>query len=95
MTAKTLTEEEARILKALVKFKDAGILSAGIKLTPEYNKALEQAGIQTGYSLKEAADVLGVTYRTAIGYVEQGRLKANKVGGKWNIDKADLEAFIR
>ena len=93
----SVTAEEARILKALVKFQDAGLLSADIKLTPEHIKVIEETGkqVQKGYSLKETAETLGVTYRTALGYVEAGTLKANKIGGKWNIDRADLEAFMQ
>lgn len=95
--AKKITEEEAKILKALVKFKKDGVLSADIKLTPEYKQAIKDTGgdIKRGYTLREAAEVIGVTYRTALGYIEEGRLKAHKVGGKWAIDKADLENFLR
>lgn len=75
--------EETKILEAIATLKEAGLLNPNIELP------------QRGYSLKDAATALGVTYRTAIGYVEQGKLKANKVGGKWNIEKADLEAFMR
>lgn len=46
------------------------------------------------YSIKAAADVIGVTYRTCAEYIRTGKLKAHKVGGKWSITTSDLKAFI-
>ena len=79
---KTSTND-AKILEAIATLREAGLLNPVIDLP------------QRGYSLKDAAAAIGVTYRTALGYVEAGTLKANKVGGKWNIDRADLEAFMQ
>ncbi len=42
-------------------------------------------------SLPEAAEELGVHYMTAYRYVRTGRLPAKRVGGAWQIDRADLK----
>lgn len=46
------------------------------------------------YTLTELESVLGVTHRTLQTYVNSGRLKATKVGGKWKVTKAQLKEFI-
>jgi excisionase family DNA binding protein len=46
-------------------------------------------------TLAEAADELGVHYMTAYRYVRTGRLPANRVGGVWQIDPADLTLVRR
>lgn len=46
-------------------------------------------------TLQEAADQLGVHYMTVYRYVRLGRLPAQKVGGTWEIDPADLEGLRR
>ena len=46
------------------------------------------------YTLTELEGVLGVSHRTLLTYVKQGRLKAVKAGGKWKVTKEQLKAFI-
>ena len=46
------------------------------------------------YTLTELEGVLGVSHRTLLTYVKQGRLKAVKVGGKWKVTKDQLKAFV-
>lgn len=44
-------------------------------------------------TLQEAAERLGVHYMTAYRYVRLGLLSARKVGGAWQVDADDLDAF--
>ena len=46
-------------------------------------------------TLQDAADQLGVHYMTVYRYVRLGRLPAQKVGGTWEVDPADLEGLRR
>ena len=46
------------------------------------------------YTLKEVAEILKVTERTLLDYLKQGRLKGNKIGGKWIISHENLQNFI-
>lgn len=46
------------------------------------------------YSLTEIAPVLGVTHRTLLEYVQTGKLKGVKVGGKWKVSEENLKKFI-
>ena len=41
-------------------------------------------------TLEQAADLLGKTRRQVVYMIEQGRLPAKKVGGRWTIERADL-----
>jgi excisionase family DNA binding protein len=43
-------------------------------------------------SLQQAADILGKTRRQVIYMIGQGRLPGKKVGGRWVIDRVDLQA---
>jgi MerR family transcriptional regulator, light-induced transcriptional regulator len=49
--------------------------------------------LNAGLTLHEAADQLGVHYMTVYRYVRLGLLHAEKHGGVWRVDHADLEAF--
>lgn len=44
-------------------------------------------------TLQEAADALGVHYMTAYRYVRLGLLHAEKIGGSWRVDAAELDDF--
>ncbi len=44
-------------------------------------------------TLQEAADQLGTHYMTVYRYVRLGRLPARKVGGTWEVEKADVDAL--
>lgn len=46
------------------------------------------------YTLTELEGILGVTHRTLLDYVKQGKLKARKIGGKWKVTEENLKAFI-
>ena len=48
----------------------------------------------TVYTLTELEPILGVTHRTLLTYVKDGRLKAVKIGGKWKVSKDNLELFV-
>jgi len=46
-------------------------------------------------TLPEAAEALGVHYMTVYRYMRTGRLPAKRVGGAWQIDRADLRLVRR
>ena len=46
------------------------------------------------YTLVEVAEMLQVTRRTLYNYLKDGRLKGNKVVGKWIITEEQLKDFI-
>ena len=85
--AKKTTTNDKKILEAIQTLREAGLLASDILPATDLP--------QRGYSLTDAAGALGVTYRTALSYIKEGKLKAHKVGGKWTIDRADLETFIK
>ncbi len=46
------------------------------------------------YTLTELEPILGVTHRTLLTYVKDGRLKGKKVGGRWKCSEENLRKFI-
>lgn len=46
------------------------------------------------YTLTEIEPILGVTHRTLLSYIKDGRLKGIKVGGKWKVSEDNLKKFI-
>lgn len=46
------------------------------------------------YSLTELEPVIGVSHRTLMRYVRDGKLKAVKIGGKWRVSETNLKAFL-
>jgi hypothetical protein len=42
-------------------------------------------------SLQQTADILGKTRRQVLYMIDQGRLPGKKVGGRWVVDRADLQ----
>lgn len=46
------------------------------------------------YSLTEIESILGVTHRTLLTYIKDGRLKGVKIGGKWKVSGENLRKFI-
>lgn len=46
------------------------------------------------YNLKELSSILGVTVRTLMNYIKDGKLKAVKIGGKWVVTEENLQNFI-
>jgi len=46
------------------------------------------------YSVNELSELLGVTEVTLRGYIKTGRLKAQKLGGKWHVTNENLKEFL-
>jgi excisionase family DNA binding protein len=46
------------------------------------------------YSLTEIEPILGVTHRTLLTYIKDGRLKGVKIGGKLKVSGENLRKFI-
>lgn len=46
------------------------------------------------FTLTEIEPILGVTHRTLLTYIKDGRLKGVKIGGKWKISEENLKKFI-
>lgn len=44
--------------------------------------------------LQEAADILGVHYQTAYGWVRGGKLPARLVAGGYDVAEPDVQAFL-
>ena len=44
-------------------------------------------------TLAEAAEELGLSYRSTHGWVQRGELRAERTGGTWLISRADLADF--
>lgn len=59
----------------------------------ENNRANELEELKV-YSLTEIEPILGVTHRTLLTYIKDGRLKGVKIGGKWKVSGENLRKFI-
>lgn len=46
------------------------------------------------YTLEEVSEIVGVTVRTLYKYINDGRLKAVKMGNKWQVSHKNLKDFI-
>jgi excisionase family DNA binding protein len=46
------------------------------------------------YSIDKVAELLGMHKKTILRYINEGKLKANKVGGRWRIHGNDLSSFV-
>lgn len=46
------------------------------------------------YTLTELEPILGVTHRTLLTYMKQGRLRGVKIGGKWKVSEEILRRFV-
>ena len=57
------------------------------------NRASELEELKV-YSLTEIEPILGVTHRTLLTYIKDGRLKGVKIGGKWKVSGENLRKFI-
>jgi len=49
--------------------------------------------IKEQLSLQDIQNLLGVSYKTALGYIQTGKLPAHRVGNKWKINRKDFEVF--
>lgn len=47
------------------------------------------------YGIREIATGLKITERTVYSYVKDGKLKAVKIGGKWQVAEENLKAFLK
>ena len=45
------------------------------------------------YSVEKVAELLDLHKKTVLRYIKEGKLKANKVGGRWRIHGNDLTSF--
>lgn len=50
---------------------------------------------QQAFSVKEAADLVGVSTDTIYRSLEDGELDGAKIRGMWRISKSDLESWYR
>jgi len=48
----------------------------------------------TLYTLKDLSGLLKVTERTLLTYIKDGKLKGQKIGGKWLISETNLQKFM-
>jgi excisionase family DNA binding protein len=46
------------------------------------------------YTLREVEKILKVTQRTLYTYIQEGTLKATKIGKYWRVKHADLMDFV-
>jgi len=46
------------------------------------------------YSVEKVAELLGLHQKTVLRYINEGKLKANKIGGRWRIHGNDLTSFV-
>lgn len=47
------------------------------------------------YNIKELSDILRTTPQTIRKYLNEGRLKGNKIGGKWLVTEEALKKFLK
>lgn len=58
------------------------------------NKRTEDLEELKVYSLTEIEPILGVTHRSLLTYIKDGRLKGVKIGGKWKVSGENLKKFV-
>lgn len=46
------------------------------------------------YTLDEVADIIKLTRRSLYTYINNGKLKAVKIGKYWRVSESDLKSFI-
>lgn len=46
------------------------------------------------YSLKDISKILNVTERTLHTYIKVGKIKGQKVGGRWLVSEVNLQKFL-
>ncbi len=64
------------------------------KMKDKELEAVQSLSIEL-YTVKQVAYVLHVSERTVMNYIKDGRMKAQKVGGKWRFTKEEIERFAR
>lgn len=46
------------------------------------------------YTLTELEPILGVSHRTLLTYVKEGKINGKKLGGKWKVSEENLRKFV-
>lgn len=46
------------------------------------------------YNTEEVAEILGVSVRSIYNYIDEGKLKAYKVGWGWRFKETDIDNFV-
>lgn len=46
------------------------------------------------YTLTELESIIGVTHRSLLTYIKDGRLKGKKIAGKWRVTESELKRFV-
>ena len=65
------------------------------KKAPDAKQASEELKKYKVYTLTELEPILGLTHRTLLTYVKDGRLPAKKIGGKWKVSEKDLKNLVK
>lgn len=47
------------------------------------------------YTIPEICEILEISRRTCLTYLADGRLKGQKIGGKWKVSKENLQAYMQ
>ena len=47
------------------------------------------------YTIPEICEILGISRRTCMTYLQAGKLKGVKIGGKWKVSKENLQAYMQ
>ena len=80
-----------RKVKTMAKAKRIDNKEKTEAMKQEKSKELERFKM---YTLTEIEPIIGVTHRTLLTYVKEGKLKAVKIGGKWKVSEKNLMAFL-
>ena len=64
------------------------------KLREDEIEAVREFSLQL-YDVRQVALLFGISERTVMAYIKNGRLKGAKIGGKWKFTKEEIERFAR
>lgn len=64
------------------------------KLRDDEIEAVREFSLQL-YDVRQVALLFGISERTVMTYIKDGRLKGAKIGGKWKFTKEEIERFAR
>ena len=62
-------------------------------LTEQEIAEVQAAGLEL-YDIRMVAAMLKVTTRSVQNYIQSGKLKGRKIGGRWRFSKEDIERYI-
>lgn len=74
---------------ALMAAHAAGFYSGSL-----HEKNKERENRKYAYNLSDVEGILGVTHRTLLAWVKEGKLPAAKIGGRWKLSEDDLNSFL-